>query len=529
MSNPQENLGTPPPPSPSNSYSSTPPSVSPKPRLQRVKMLARKTVAFGALRKALNERLKASQVKESQAPNFDSISKSESYQSTTEGEGHGSSDSEKIQESPSEVSSSVIENLETRFVLVGPIRDVEVPEKRRSGERVEESGMKSSGSGSGEAAEELVYLSTRRDEPVSSTEKTLADLLKKVGASYDPKKRRTPTTKAPNIPKPSKKIKASPPTPTASSLSREEENDFEKEQDKLAIFGRRKILKGGLLKDLVEPGVMRLVDALAAQGWKDMVLQMDGRLARNELIEFMANVAFKDGVVSSLVKGVQLQLDAEKLGEILDIPSEGFDDYTRQRWLCLDSLPTSLEITKRFSDSKEMTEVRAVQKSEMRPEHKVVFEFLNKCLLPRQERRHTANYMDLVLMECLERGKQINWPAFIIKLLDRVINGSKAHVTPYGFILTTVLDRLNVPLKWEMASSKEHFGIKTLLAYDYSVNAIPIEPGSSQKTPINSKVRTLVQECAAKDAEIAQLKARVVEVKTEKDGLRTQLAKKGEE
>ncbi|XP_070002267.1 uncharacterized protein [Nicotiana sylvestris] len=217
MSNSQDNPGTPLPPSPFNSSSTTPPSASPKPRLRRVKILARKTVASRALRKSLNKRLKSSQVKESQAPNSDSSSESESYQSATKGEGHGSSDSEKIQESPSEVSSSVIENLETRFVLVGPIRDVELPGICRSGE---ESGMKSGGSGSGEVAEGLVHLSTQRDEPIPSTEEILANILKKVGASYDPKKRRTPTTKAPNVPKPSKKRKASSPTHTTSSLPR---------------------------------------------------------------------------------------------------------------------------------------------------------------------------------------------------------------------------------------------------------------------------------------------------------------------
>ncbi|XP_070003451.1 uncharacterized protein [Nicotiana sylvestris] len=399
-------------------------------------MLARKTVASRALRKALNKRLKASQVKESQAPNSDSSSESESYQSATEGGGHGSSDSKKIQESPSEVSSYVIENLETRFVLVGLIRDVELPGIRRSGgkknfekkeregscgeergigkgvvpaicgvehERVEESGMKSGGSGSGEAVEGLVHLSTQRDEPVPSTEETLADLLKKVGASYDPKKRKTPTTKAPNVLKPSKKRKSSSPTPTASSLPRgratrskikQSEADLqralEESKKKRKDKGKGKIAetseaveeeemelvhqergttlevptpkpkkpktsskksssvpvtdeptlakrtrsavktKQSNVSDDDDWRMMRLVDALAAQGWKDMVLQMDGRLARNELIEFMANVVVKDGVVSSLVKGVQVQFDAKELGEILDIPSEGFDDYTRK-------------------------------------------------------------------------------------------------------------------------------------------------------------------------------------------------------
>nr|XP_016432934.1 PREDICTED: uncharacterized protein DDB_G0284459-like [Nicotiana tabacum] len=141
MSNPQDYPDTLPPPSLSNSSSSTPPSVSPKPRFRRQKMLARKTVASGALRKVLIERLKASQVKESPAPKSDSSSEFESFQSGTEGNGHGSSDSEKTQESPSEV-----------------------------------------------------------------------------GASYDPKKCKATTPKSSNVPKPSKKRKASSPTHTASSV-----------------------------------------------------------------------------------------------------------------------------------------------------------------------------------------------------------------------------------------------------------------------------------------------------------------------
>nr|XP_016477007.1 PREDICTED: protein ENL-like [Nicotiana tabacum] len=213
MTNPQDNPGTPPPSTPSNSSTPPPPSTSPKPRLKRVKIFARKTIASGALRKKLNEKLKASQ-----AQDYDSNSDSKSYKSASEGEGFGSSDSEKTQDSPSKVISSISENLETRFVLVGSIKDVELPELRRSGERVEESGKKSGGSGSGEAAEGLVNLSTQGDEPSSSTKETLTNLLKKVGASYYPKKQRTPTPKDPSVPKPSKKRKSPSPTTTEFSL-----------------------------------------------------------------------------------------------------------------------------------------------------------------------------------------------------------------------------------------------------------------------------------------------------------------------
>ncbi|XP_070005240.1 protein pxr1-like [Nicotiana sylvestris] len=209
MSNPQDHPGTPPPPSLSNSSSSTLPSVSPKLRFRRQKMLARKTIASGAMRKVLNERLKASQVKESPAPKSDSRSESESFQFATEGDRHGSYDFEKTQESPSEVKRS----------LKKKKKEGACGEERGKGkgaflaicgvaqDRLDKSGMKLGGSGSGEAAEGLVHLSKKRDKPVSSTKETLVDLLKRVGASYNPKKRKATTPKAQNALEESKKRK----------------------------------------------------------------------------------------------------------------------------------------------------------------------------------------------------------------------------------------------------------------------------------------------------------------------------------
>ncbi|XP_019232391.1 PREDICTED: protein ENL-like [Nicotiana attenuata] len=195
MTNPQDNPGTPPPVSPSNTSSSTPPVENPKPSFRRQKMLARKTVASGAFRKALNEKLKASQKKESPAKESDSSSESEAFISVSEGEQHGSFDTDKNQETPGEVDtcfvfSDVVEKEDNRFVLVGPLKDVKEAESSRKGKkrkdkilaicgRVEESGNKSGGSGSGEAAEGLLHLSKQQDEHGSFVEETLADILKK--------------------------------------------------------------------------------------------------------------------------------------------------------------------------------------------------------------------------------------------------------------------------------------------------------------------------------------------------------------
>lgn len=53
-------------------------------------------------------------------------------------------------------------------------------------------------------------------------------------------------------------------------------------------------------------------------------------------------------------------------------------------------------------------------KSEIKPSHKVLFEFANKVVLSRQERRYQATFMEQVHMECPDSGKQINWPNIMI-------------------------------------------------------------------------------------------------------------------
>ncbi|XP_019262763.1 PREDICTED: uncharacterized protein LOC109240564 [Nicotiana attenuata] len=196
MSNPQDNPGTPPQPTPSDSSTPPPPNTTPQPRRRRVKMLARKTVATGALSRKLNEKLKARQAQ-------DSENSDDSFKSASEGKGTRSSDSEKALNFSSEVRSVLVENVDNRFVLlsVGFIVQLRKKVARKQG-----------GSGSGEATEGLVSHSSQADESGSSIKDTLVDLLKKVGSSYDPKKRRTITTKAPSTAKPSKKRKASSPT-----------------------------------------------------------------------------------------------------------------------------------------------------------------------------------------------------------------------------------------------------------------------------------------------------------------------------
>lgn len=52
-----------------------------------------------------------------------------------------------------------------------------------------------------------------------------------------------------------------------------------------------------------------------------MVLQIEGRLARDKVIEFFVNCEVNNGRITSKVNGVKLSFDDKRLGVILCIPT----------------------------------------------------------------------------------------------------------------------------------------------------------------------------------------------------------------
>ncbi|XP_070049229.1 uncharacterized protein [Nicotiana tomentosiformis] len=259
MANPSENPGTPPPCSSS--------STTPQPKKRRVKMLARKIVAGSELSKKLDAQLKASQDQEPQ-------NSEESFKSAIEGEETGSSDTEQVTSGPNttaKVISELAENLENMLILVGSVVDVESSESRRIGGKnkkekekeseesgqIEESVKKNGGSGSGEAAEGLVKLGKKINEPGSSVEETLTDLLKKVSESYNPKNKRTSKAKIPGTARANKKRKAPPSDsaeipPTRGRATRSQLKQSEADLQKALEESKRKAVAKGK-KKMAEP------------------------------------------------------------------------------------------------------------------------------------------------------------------------------------------------------------------------------------------------------------------------------------
>nr|XP_009619758.1 E3 ubiquitin-protein ligase BRE1-like 2 [Nicotiana tomentosiformis] len=239
----------------------------------------------------------------------------------------------------------------------------------------------------------------------------------KIGGKKKKKKRVPGTVKAHKKRKVASSIPVETP-PTKGRATRSQRKQSETELERALKESKRKVAAKGKKKvsELVKAIEIEKIDlvlhdedkaeevkVVTPKGWKDMILQMEGRLAREEIVEFMDNCEINNGRVTSVVKGAI---------------------------------------------------AKAVYKSEMKHAHKVLFEFVNKVVLPRQERRHIATFMDLVLLECLDSGRQINWLGFIIELLNRESGSNDTEIERLKKRLSEVETERDA-LRAELAKEKE--------------------------------------------------------------------------
>jgi len=72
------------------------------------------------------------------------------------------------------------------------------------------------------------------------------------------------------------------------------------------------------------------LDKLKAQGWFELFTNTQMGCSQPNVAEFYANISLSEGVLSSTVNGVLIEVDAQALGVILGVPAIGFDLYVRK-------------------------------------------------------------------------------------------------------------------------------------------------------------------------------------------------------
>ena len=130
----------------------------------------------------------------------------------------------------------------------------------------------------------------------------------------------------------------------------------------------------------------------------------------------------------------------------MGVLAKGFDLYVQEDKSLLGKAKL-LELAQRLSQQPGLKHPQAVKKGDMLPLHQLMFWFIIKNIIPRGQGRNQADAMDQCLTDLMNRGEQINLPAFMITHIACIANTTRAHDLGYGFLLTRVFEHFRVELQ----------------------------------------------------------------------------------
>ena len=170
------------------------------------------------------------------------------------------------------------------------------------------------------------------------------------------------------------------------------------------------------------------------------------------------------------------------------------------------------------------TKVAGIYKKIMKSEYQLVFEFINKVLLPRTEKRTSATAADLFVMEMLCIFEALNLPGLMLEhIYKTVIERKGVHGIGYEYFLTEVFKHFQIPLSVGKVGT-----VKQTVSESTLVECECIEGRGNPKSKmaqliedqdqLNPEVEELTVRLSGKEAENAILKAKLFTAQNEGPG-----------
>ena len=264
------------------------------------------------------------------------------------------------------------------------------------------------------------------------------------------------------------------------------------------------------------PGMDSLHDMVEIQSWLHLFNKKSPILHEEEVREFYYNVQFmEDGSLLTRVNNIAISLDEVVLGRILRVPTEGTRSVLSKT--CSSEFASMISMTP-------TTKVAGIYKKIMKSEYQLVFEFVNKVVLPCTEKRTLATAADLYVMEMLCSFEALSLPSLMIEHIHKTVVERKCvHGMGYGYFLTEVFKHFRIPLSvGKVGTVKQTISKNTLFececiegrGYPKSKMTQLIE----DQDQLKHEIEELTVRLSGKEAEIVILKAELLTAQSEEPG-----------
>ncbi|XP_059315619.1 uncharacterized protein LOC132066303 [Lycium ferocissimum] len=254
----------------------------------------------------------------------------------------------------------------------------------------------------------------------------------------------------------------------------------ELEEERQNNLKGQKVLLGRVidLKIVGRKTLEELMEVLKSKKW-EYLIEGPAMAYEKEIADFFVNLRYTDDY--SLVFNVgtmEFNFDEEQLGKIFGVPT---DEANRLEEGDKATADFKLHIVKRG----EQVITETICKKQMKSQYQLLFEFVNKVMLPRIEKRCISK-MYVVLMEILDGGHLISLPGIMLQHTIKVVDVKDGkHGLPYGFLLTKVFEHFKVPTgKASKGTKKQMFSMSTLEECEF----VPKKGGAGTTSTISGLI-----------------------------------------
>jgi len=129
-----------------------------------------------------------------------------------------------------------------------------------------------------------------------------------------------------------------------------------------------------------------------------------------------------------------------------------------------------LELAQKLSQQTGLQTPQSVKKGDMTSIHQLLFWFIIKNVTPQSQGRNLIDAMDQCFIDLLDKGKQINLPAIMIRHIARIANTTREYDLGYRCLLTLVFEHFGVVLQKKMGvQMADEIGSSTPMGCDFTL------------------------------------------------------------
>ena len=213
-----------------------------------------------------------------------------------------------------------------------------------------------------------------------------------------------------------------------------------------------------------------LRELFQAQGWENFISLLQTQYT-TLVKHFYTHFQYKEGKITSYVKGKSISLTLNNLATILGVPRTNLQRYTTNDWVQFQGYDPLASI-RQMCGNPNIQHAHKPKNTELTIESCLILHIITHNILSRSGSYEYISYLNLFLIWCILNKVKLDLAFYIAWHMDSCVKKKNATL-PYGLHITSILEHFEISLSGERETQNvipmDVYGVTTMKQMKYSL------------------------------------------------------------